>query len=77
MQVCFIIDFLNFILAHQEFSKPTAVFACMIDFSKASNRQTHDLLITKLSEISVSGWLLRLVMAFHGFMIVRYKGAKS
>ena len=75
----YIIEFLNFILAHQESSEPTAILACMIDFSKAFNRQNHNLLITKLCDMSVPGWLLRLVMAFlrNRSMVVRYKGATS
>ena len=75
----YIIEFINFILANQESSAPTAILACMIDFSKAFNRQDHNLLITKLSDMSVPAWLLKLVMAFlsNRSMVVRYKGATS
>ena len=51
----------------------------MVDFSKAFNRQTHNLLVTKLSDMGVPGWLLRIVIAFLSDrkMVVRYKGKMS
>jgi hypothetical protein len=75
----YIIEFINFVLSNQEATEPTAILACMVDFSKAFNRQNHNLLITKLSDMGVPSWLLRIVMAFltNRSMIVRYKGAKS
>ena len=75
----YLIEFINFILSNQDKSAPTAILACMIDFSKAFNRQNHNLLITKLSDMGVPTWLLKIVMAFltERKMLVRYKGAKS
>ena len=51
----------------------------MIDFSKAFNRQNHNLLVTKLSDLGVPSWLLKLVISFlqNRSMIIRYKGASS
>ena len=60
----YIIEFLNFILSSQDSSDQIAVLAVMIDFSKAFNRQNHNILITKLSDIGAPGWLLSIVMAF-------------
>ena len=75
----YIIEFINFVLSNQESVEPTAVLACMVDFSKAFNRQNHNLLITKLSNMGVPAWRLRIVMAFlsNRSMMVRFKGAKS
>ena len=75
----YIIEFINFVLSNQESTDPTAVLACMIDFSKAFNRQNHNLLITKLSDMGVPSWLLKIVMAFltNRSMVVRFKGSKS
>ena len=75
----YLIELVNFILSNQESSSPTAVLACMIDFSKAFNRQNHNLLITKLSDMGVPAWLLKIVMSFLSdrSMIVRHKGASS
>ena len=75
----YLIEFVNFILANQDKDSPTAILACMVDFSKAFNRQNHNILITKLSNMGVPSWLLRIVMAFltKRSMIVRYKGARS
>ena len=60
----YIIEFINFILLNQDSSDQIAVLACMVDFEKAFNRIDHNLLITKLSDMGVPGWLLRVVMGF-------------
>ena len=75
----YIIELVNFILSNQEDTAPTAILACLVDFSKAFNRQDHKVLITKLSDMNVPGWLLKLVIAFltNRKMVVRYKGATS
>ena len=75
----YLIEFVNFILANQDSRSPTAILACMIDFSKAFNRQDHNILIAKLSDMGVPAWLLKIVMAFltKRSMILRYKGAQS
>ena len=75
----YLIEFINFILYHQDAPEPTAVLACLVDFSKAFNRQDHNILITKLSDLGVPGWLLKLVMAFlkDRSMRVKYKGKVS
>ena len=55
------------------------MLACLVDFSKAFNRQDHNILITKLSDLGVPGWLLKLVIAFlqNRAMRVKYKGKYS
>ena len=75
----YLIEFLNFILLNQDSTDQTAILACMVDFSKAFNRQNHNLLITKLSDMGVPSWLLKVVMAFLSDrkMVVRYKGKLS
>ena len=78
--VChYLIELISFILMNQDSSSPTAVLACMVDFSKAFNRQDHSILITKLSDMGVPGWLLKLVIAFlsNRKMHVRFKGLES
>ena len=75
----YLIEFINFVLSNQESTVPTAILACMVDFSKAFNRQNHHILITKLSDMGVPAWLLRIVMAFlsERTMVVRFQGATS
>ena len=75
----YIIEFLNFILSCQDSSDQIAVLAVMIDFSKAFNRQNHNIIITKLSDMGAPGWLLRIVMSFlkDRKMQVNYKGELS
>ena len=53
--------------------------AALVDFSKAFNRQDHSILITKLSDMGVPSWLLKIVISFltNRKMIVRYKGKVS
>ena len=73
------IEFINFILSSQDSADQTAILAVMVDFSKAFNRQNHNLLITKLSDMGVPAWLLSVVIAFltDRRMLVRYKGKES
>ena len=75
----YLIELINFILVNQDSTDQTAILACMVDFSKAFNRQNHNLLITKLSDMGVPAWLLKVVIAFLSDrrMIVRYKGKQS
>ena len=55
--VChYLIELVNFILLEQE-AGSTAVLACLVDFSKAFNCQDHCVLVTKLAEMGVPGWL--------------------
>ena len=75
----YLVELLNFILLNQDSTDQTAILACMVDFSKAFNRQNHNLLITKLSDMGVPSWLLKVVMAFltDRKMVVRYKSKLS
>ena len=70
---------MNFILFNQDNSEPTSVLACFVDFAKAFNWQDHSILVTKLSDMGVPSWLLKIVISFltDRTMIVRYKGQKS
>ena len=75
----YIIELINFILSNQEDTAPTAILAVLVDFSKAFNRQDHSILITKISDMNVPGWLLKIVIAFFTNiqMVARYQGATS
>jgi hypothetical protein len=50
-----------------------------VDFAKAFNRQDHTILVTKLSDMGVPPWLLKIVISFlqNRSMVVRYKGKVS
>ena len=75
----YLIEFIHFILSNQDDTSPIAILACMVDFKKAFNRIDHNLLVTKLSDMGVPGWLLQLVIAFltDRTMIVRFNGKQS
>ena len=75
----YLIDLINFVLFNQDLKNPHATLAIMYDFSKAFNRQDHNILITILSDMGTPGWLLKILMAFltDRKMILRYKGCTS
>ena len=75
----YLIELINFILYHQDNNEPTAILLCLVDFQKAFNRQDHSILITKLSDMGVPSWLLKIVISFltNRRMVVRYKGETS
>ena len=75
----YLVELMNFILYNQDSPEPTAILACLVDFSKAFNRQDHSILITKLSDLGVPSWLLKIVISFlsNRKMVVRYKGETS
>ena len=60
----YLVELVNFILHNQDGDPPNAVLMATIDFSKAYNRQNHNILITKLSLLEVPGWLINLVMGY-------------
>ena len=75
----YMIELLNFILYNQDYDLPIAVLICAVDFSKAFNRQNHNILIATLSDMGVPGWLLNIVMGFlsERSMTVKYNGELS
>ena len=60
----YLIEFITFILYNLDLKKNHAVLAILIDFSKAFNRQDHNILITLLCDMGVPGWLLNIVASF-------------
>ena len=75
----YLIELINFILFSQDSNEQIAVLTCIVDFKKAFNRQSHEILVTKLSDLGVPGWLLLLVIAFlkNRRMVVNFKGKVS
>ena len=75
----YLVDFINFVLYNQDLKNIHAVLAVAVDFSKAFNRQNHNLLITLLSDLGVPGWLLSIVIGFleNRELIVNVKGKSS
>ena len=66
-------------MAAQDSNDQTAVLACFIDFQKAFMRINHNILVEKLSQLGVPGWLLRIIISFlkDRTMIVKYLGCSS
>jgi hypothetical protein len=75
----YLIDFISYILYNQDLKEPRAVLAAMVDYEKAFNRQNHNILITKLNDMGVPGWLLKVVIGFleDRELILTYKGEQS
>ena len=75
----YLIDFINFVSYNQDINNIHAVLAVAVDFSKAFNRQNHNILIELLSELGIPGWLLQIVIGFleNRQIEVHYKGEKS
>ena len=75
----YIIEFINFVLSSQDTNDKTAVLACFIDFQKAFMRMNHNIIIEKLSDMGVEGWLLRIIISFlkDRTMFVNHRGGQS
>ena len=75
----YLIEFINFIYYNLDFKSSNAVVATAIDFSKAFNRISHNVIVQKLAEMGVPGWLLKVIIGFleNRFLEVNFKGAKS
>ena len=75
----YLVEFLNFILYNLDLQERHAVLATMVDFSKAFNKINHNLIISKLADLKVPNWLLKILIGFlkNRKLQVKYKGAKS
>ena len=75
----YLIEFITFILYNLDLKKNHAVLAILIDFSKAFNRQDHNILITLLCDMGVPGWLLNIVASFleDRELVLWYKGCTT
>ena len=73
----FLIKLVDFILANLDKSKAIAI--CLIDFSKAYNRQCHNRLLTCYSDLGTPPYLLKVVKSYlmNRKMAVRHKGKIS
>jgi len=75
----YLINMIGYIMYNQDLKEPKAVVTAMVDFEKAFNCQKHNILITKLNDMQVPGWLLNIVFGFlEGKTFnVNFKGEKS
>ena len=75
----YLIDLINFKTYNQDMKDIHADTAVTVDFSKAFNRQNHNILIELLSELGVPGWLLQIVIGFleDSELEVKFKDGKS
>ena len=75
----YLIELTSFILYNWDLTENHAIIATMIDFQKAFNRINHNLIVTKLAELSVPGWLLKIVIGFlkDRKMQVKFNGSLS
>ena len=75
----YLINFLSFIYASLDSTKPVAVAAAFIDMSKAFNRVDHCILIEDLHAMHCPSWLLKIMISFlsNRVLIVEYNGSLS
>ena len=73
----YLIEFVSFVLYNWDLSKSHAVVGTMVDFSKAFNRVNHTIIITKLADLGVPNWLLKIIIGFltDRKLQVRFKGS--
>ena len=75
----YLIEFLSFILFNLDNSEAHAVLSTMIDFSKAFNRIDHNIIISKLADLNVPPWILKVLIGFLSkrTLQVKYRGKLS
>ena len=73
----YLIKLVDFILSNLDKSK--AIIMCLIDFSKAYNRQCHNRLLTCYSDLGTPSFLLKILHSYlqNRRMRVRHKGETS
>ena len=59
----YLIELVNFILYNQDLPESHAVLVATVEFHKAFNRQSHNILLMLLSDFDVPGWLPKSKMA--------------
>ena len=79
--VHYIIRMIDFIHRNLDNSSrtPAAVVAATVDFSKAFNRMSHNIIVTILSDLNIPTCALRLIISYltDRSMCIRYHGAVS
>ena len=78
--VHYIVRMTDFILKNLDKSKtPSAVLGVTVDFSKAFNRLSHNIIITILADLNIPTCALRLIVSYlsQRCMCIRYAGAVS
>ena len=79
--VHYIIRMIDFILKHLDnnTTNPSAVLGVTVDFSKAFNRMSHNIIITVLSDLNIPTCALRLIVSYLSgrSMCIRYAGQVS
>ena len=75
----YLVEFFNFILYNLDLKDRHAVLATMVHFSKAFNKIDHNIIVTKLADLNVPKWLLKIIIGFLSDrkIQVKYKGATS
>ena len=75
----YLIEFISFILYNWDLNQNHAIIATLLDFEKAFNRLNHNIIITRLAEMSVTNWLLKIIIGFlkNRKLLLKYKGTFS
>ena len=75
----YLIEFISFVLYNWDLNPSYAILTTLLDFEKAFNKLNHNLIITRLADMSVPNWLLKIVIGFleNRKLLLKYKGAFS
>ena len=75
----YLIEFISTILYNWDLNRSYAVLTTLLDFSGAFNRISHNLIITRLAEMSVPNWLLKIIIGFlkNRKLVVKHRGVFS
>ena len=75
----YLIEIMNFILYNQDLSEPLATILTAVDIHKGFNKIDHSITITKISDLQVPGWLLKIVCSYltNRTISIRYRNQTS
>lgn len=75
----FLIELITFVHYNQDLKSKYAVYFTLIDILTAFNKANHNIVLTKLHNMGMPGWLLKIVIGFlhNRTLNLKYKGESS
>ena len=75
----YLTEIMNFVLYNQDLSEPLATILTAVDIHKGFNKIDHLTAVTKISDMEVPGWLLKIVCSYltDRTLSIRYRNETS
>ena len=75
----YLTEIMNFVLYNQDLSEPLATILTAVDIHKGFNKIDHLITVTKLSDMEIPGWLLKIVCSYLAdrTLSIRYRNETS